>query len=132
VPDAAEIARRRAGVLERFPRLGERLSQLAGLLSGGEQQMLAIGRALMSEPRLLLMDEPSMGLAPLFIEEIFTIIQKLKTEGRTILLVEQNAQAALEVSDYAYVLESGAIKLHGPAHEIANNPEVIAAYLGSG
>jgi branched-chain amino acid transport system ATP-binding protein len=132
VADAAEIARRRAGVLDRFPRLGERLAQLAGLLSGGEQQMLAIGRALMSEPRLLLMDEPSMGLAPLFIEEIFTIIQKLKTEGRTILLVEQNAQAALEVSDYAYVLESGRIKLHGPAQDIANNPEVIAAYLGSG
>ena len=132
VPDAAEIARRRAGVLDRFPRLGERLAQLAGLLSGGEQQMLAIGRALMSEPRLLLMDEPSMGLAPLFIEEIFAIIRTLKTEGRTILLVEQNAQAALEVSDHAYVLENGAIKLQGPAHEIANNPDVIAAYLGSG
>ncbi|QDM15920.1 ABC transporter ATP-binding protein [Tardiphaga sp. vice352] len=132
VADAAEIARRRAGVLGRFPRLGERLAQLAGLLSGGEQQMLAIGRALMSEPRLLLMDEPSMGLAPLFIEEIFAIIQKLKTEGRTILLVEQNAQAALEVSDYAYVLESGRIKLHGPAGDVANNPEVISAYLGSG
>ena len=132
VADAAEIARRRAGVLGRFPRLGERLAQLAGLLSGGEQQMLAIGRALMSEPRLLLMDEPSMGLAPLFIEEIFAIILKLKTEGRTILLVEQNAQAALEVSDYAYVLESGRIKLHGKAADVANNPEIIAAYLGSG
>jgi branched-chain amino acid transport system ATP-binding protein len=132
VPDHNEIARRRVGVLERFPRLGERLTQLAGLLSGGEQQMLAIGRALMSEPRLLLMDEPSMGLAPLFIEEIFAIILKLKTEGRTILLVEQNAQAALEVSDYAYVLASGHIKLQGPATAIANNPEVIAAYLGSG
>ena len=132
VPEAAEIARRRVDVLDRFPRLGERLQQLAGLLSGGEQQMLAIGRALMAEPKLLLMDEPSMGLAPLFIEEIFAIIQKLKTEGRTILLVEQNAQAALEVSDYAYVLESGRIKLHGPANVIANNPEVIAAYLGSG
>ena len=132
VPDAAEIARRRAGVLERFPRLGERLQQLGGLLSGGEQQMLAIGRALMADPRLLLMDEPSMGLAPLFIEEIFAIIRTLKNEGRTILLVEQNAQAALEVSDHAYVLENGAIKLQGPAHEIANNPDVIAAYLGSG
>ncbi|MDB5618093.1 ABC transporter ATP-binding protein [Tardiphaga sp.] len=132
VPVAAEIARRRAGVLDRFPRLGERLTQLAGLLSGGEQQMLAIGRALMADPKLLLMDEPSMGLAPLFIEEIFAIIRTLKTEGRTILLVEQNAQAALEVSDHAYVLESGRIKLQGPAHEIANNPEVIAAYLGSG
>ena len=132
VLEAAEIARRRVDVLDRFPRLGERLQQLAGLLSGGEQQMLAIGRALMAEPKLLLMDEPSMGLAPLFIEEIFAIIQKLKTEGRTILLVEQNAQAALEVSDYAYVLESGRIKLQGPAQEIANNPEVIAAYLGTG
>ncbi len=131
VPVQAEIARRRAGVLARFPRLGERLQQLAGLLSGGEQQMLAIGRALMADPKLLLLDEPSMGLAPLFVEEIFAIIRALKAEGRTILLVEQNAQAALEVSDHAYVLETGRIKLQGPAHEIANNPEVIAAYLGA-
>jgi branched-chain amino acid transport system ATP-binding protein len=131
VQDKAEIARRRVGVLDRFPRLGERLQQLAGLLSGGEQQMLAIGRALMADPKLLLLDEPSMGLAPLFIEEIFAIIRALKVEGRTILLVEQNAQAALEVSDHAYVLESGRIKLQGPAIEIATNPEVIAAYLGA-
>jgi branched-chain amino acid transport system ATP-binding protein len=131
VQDKAEIARRRVGVLDRFPRLGERLQQLAGLLSGGEQQMLAIGRALMADPKLLLLDEPSMGLAPLFIEEIFAIIRTLKVEGRTILLVEQNAQAALEVSDHAYVLESGRIKLQGPATEIATNPEVIAAYLGA-
>jgi branched-chain amino acid transport system ATP-binding protein len=131
VPDQAEIAKRRTGVLDRFPRLGERLQQLAGLLSGGEQQMLAMGRALMAEPKLLLLDEPSMGLAPLFIEEIFQIIRTLKAEGRTILLVEQNAQAALEVSDHAYVLETGKIKLQGPAHEIANNPDVIAAYLGA-
>ena len=131
VSDQAEIARRRTGVLDRFPRLGERLQQLAGLLSGGEQQMLAMGRALMAEPKLLLLDEPSMGLAPLFIEEIFAIIRTLKAEGRTILLVEQNAQAALEVADHAYVLETGAIKLEGPAHEIANNPDVIAAYLGA-
>jgi len=131
VSDQAEIARRRTGVLDRFPRLGERLQQLAGLLSGGEQQMLAMGRALMAEPKLLLLDEPSMGLAPLFIEEIFAIIRTLKSEGRTILLVEQNAQAALEVADHAYVLETGAIKLEGPAHEIANNPDVIAAYLGA-
>jgi branched-chain amino acid transport system ATP-binding protein len=131
VQDSAEIARRRADVLARFPRLGERLQQLAGLLSGGEQQMLAIGRALMADPKLLLLDEPSMGLAPLFVEEIFAIISALKSEGRTILLVEQNAQAALEVSDHAYVLENGAIKLQGPAHEIATNPEVIAAYLGA-
>jgi branched-chain amino acid transport system ATP-binding protein len=131
VPDPAEIAKRRAGVLDRFPRLGERLQQLAGLLSGGEQQMLAMGRALMAEPKLLLLDEPSMGLAPLFIEEIFRIIRNLKAEGRTILLVEQNAQAALEVADHAYVLETGKIKLQGPAAEIANNPDVIAAYLGA-
>ena len=131
VADAAEIARRRRGVLDRFPRLGERLQQLAGLLSGGEQQMLAMGRALMAEPKLLLLDEPSMGLAPLFIEEIFAIIRSLKAEHRTILLVEQNAQAALEVSDHAYVLETGRIKLQGPAAEIAHNPEVIAAYLGA-
>jgi branched-chain amino acid transport system ATP-binding protein len=131
VPDPAALARRRTGVLDRFPRLGERLQQLAGLLSGGEQQMLAMGRALMADPKLLLLDEPSMGLAPLFIEEIFQIIRTLKAEGRTILLVEQNAQAALEVSDHAYVLETGTIKLQGPAHEIANNPDVIAAYLGA-
>ena len=131
VADRAEIQRRRQAVLERFPRLGERLQQLAGLLSGGEQQMLAMGRALMADPKLLLLDEPSMGLAPLFIEEIFAIIRTLKAEGRTILLVEQNAQAALEVSDHAYVLETGRIKLSGPAAEIAHNPEVIAAYLGA-
>jgi branched-chain amino acid transport system ATP-binding protein len=131
VPDPITIGRRRSAVLDRFPRLGERLQQLAGLLSGGEQQMLAMGRALMAEPKLLLLDEPSMGLAPLFIEEIFRIIRNLKAEGRTILLVEQNAQAALEVADHAYVLETGTIKLQGPAHEIANNPDVIAAYLGA-
>jgi branched-chain amino acid transport system ATP-binding protein len=93
--------------------------------------MLAIGRALMADPKLLLLDEPSMGLAPLFVEEIFRIIQDLKSEGRTILLVEQNAQAALEVADYAYVLETGRIKLHGPGQVIANDPQVIAAYLGA-
>jgi branched-chain amino acid transport system ATP-binding protein len=131
VHSEAEIARRWAGVLDRFPRLRERLQQLAGLLSGGEQQMLAIGRALMADPKVLLLDEPSMGLAPLFVEEIFAIIRALKAEGRTILLVEQNAQAALEVADHAYVLESGRVKLQGPAAEIANNPEVIAAYLGA-
>jgi branched-chain amino acid transport system ATP-binding protein len=128
--DAAAVAKRRDMVLTRFPRLGERLSQSAGLLSGGEQQMLAMGRALMADPKLLLLDEPSMGLAPLFVEEIFNIVADLKREGRTILLVEQNAQAALEIADYAYVLESGRIKLHGRAKEIADNPEVAAAYLG--
>lgn len=129
-PDPKTFADRRERVLKRFPRLQERLSQQAGLLSGGEQQMLALGRALMGAPRLLLLDEPSMGLAPLFVEEIFQIIAELKREGTTILLVEQNAQAALEIADYAYVLESGRITLHGPGPEIADNPQVVAAYLG--
>ena len=92
--------------------------------------MLAIGRALMADPKLLLLDEPSMGLAPLFVEEIFRIVADLKREGRTILLVEQNAQAALEIADYAYVIESGSITLHGPAKQVADNPEVATAYLG--
>jgi branched-chain amino acid transport system ATP-binding protein len=99
-------------------------------MSGGEQQMLALGRALMGAPRLLLLDEPSMGLAPLFVEEIFAIIADLRREGRTILLVEQNASAALEVADYAYVLETGRIVLEGPAAEVAHDPAVVAAYLG--
>jgi branched-chain amino acid transport system ATP-binding protein len=129
--DASEIAARRERVLARFPRLRERLGQLAGLLSGGEQQMLAIGRALMAKPKLLLLDEPSMGLAPLFVEEIFRIIGELKQEGQSILLVEQNASAALDISDYAYVLENGQIRLSGPAVDIAKNPEIAAAYLGS-
>ena len=128
--DAREEARRREGVLERFPRLAERLDQSAGSLSGGEQQMLAIGRALMSNPRLLLLDEPSLGLAPLFIEEIFRIIEDLKREGRTILIVEQNASAALDVADYAYVLQSGVIEIEGPAAQVAADPRVVAAYLG--
>jgi branched-chain amino acid transport system ATP-binding protein len=110
--------------------LRERLGQLAGSMSGGEQQMLALGRALMGNPRLLLLDEPSMGLAPLFVDEIFSIIAELKREGTTILLVEQNASAALEVSDDAYVLENGRIVLSGPAAEVAENPAVAAAYLG--
>ncbi len=123
-------ARLKEEVLERFPRLSERLGQLAGSMSGGEQQMLAIGRALMGAPALLLLDEPSMGLAPLFIEEIFAIIAALKREGRTILLVEQNASAALEVADFAYVLEQGRIVLSGPAATVAHDPAVAAAYLG--
>jgi branched-chain amino acid transport system ATP-binding protein len=130
VPDRAEIARRQDSVLARFPRLRERLSQFAGSLSGGEQQMLAIGRALMGSPRLLLLDEPSMGLAPLFVEEIFAIISSLKADGTTILLVEQNASAALDVADHAYVLETGQIVLSGPAAEVAADPAVVAAYLG--
>jgi len=128
---AAEYATRRTRVLEIFPRLAERLGQPAGLLSGGEQQMLAIGRALMAGPRLLLLDEPSMGLAPLFVEEIFAIIEQLKRQGSTILLVEQNARAALEISDYAYVLDSGRINLSGPAAAIADHPDIIAAYIGA-
>ena len=130
VPGRTEIARRQDAVLARFPRLRERLGQAAGSMSGGEQQMLAIGRALMGRPRLLLLDEPSMGLAPLFVEEIFAIIAALKADGTTILLVEQNASAALEVSDHAYVLETGRIVLSGPAAEVAQDPAVAAAYLG--
>jgi branched-chain amino acid transport system ATP-binding protein len=128
--DRPEEARRRERVLTRFPRLAERHTQSAGLLSGGEQQMLAIGRAMMADPKLLLLDEPSMGLAPRFVEEIFRIISEFKAEQRTILLVEQNARAALEIADQAYVLESGRITLSGRAAEVANDPSVVAAYLG--
>ncbi len=128
--DPAEAARRRERVLARFPRLRERLHQPAGALSGGEQQMLAIGRALMAGPRLLLLDEPSMGLAPLMVAEIFAVIAELKAERVTLLLVEQNAAAALAVADRAYVLETGRITLSGPAWRVAKDPGVIAAYLG--
>jgi branched-chain amino acid transport system ATP-binding protein len=130
VGDRRAEAQRRANVLDRFPRLGERLHQSAGLLSGGEQQMLAIGRALMGDPKLLLLDEPSMGLAPLFIEAVFQTIAALKGEGRTILLVEQNARAALAIADHAYVLQSGRIEIDGPAAAVATDERVVAAYLG--
>jgi len=130
VTDRQELRRRREAILARFPRLAERLDQAAGQLSGGEQQMLAIGRALMADPRLLLLDEPSMGLAPLFVEQVFRIIADLKRDGRTILLVEQNAQAALDIADRAYVLESGRIALCGSAADVAANPDVVSAYLG--
>jgi branched-chain amino acid transport system ATP-binding protein len=130
VRDQAEFRRRLDEVILLFPRLGERLRQSAGLLSGGEQQMLAMGRALMAQPRLLLLDEPSMGLAPMLIEEIFALIVKLKAAGRTILLVEQNARVALEVADRAYVLETGRIGISGEARQVANDPSVLAAYLG--
>jgi ABC-type branched-chain amino acid transport systems, ATPase component len=117
-------------VFNRFPRLNERKDQLAGTLSGGEQQMLAMGRALMSRPEVLLMDEPSMGLAPMLVREIFHIIKEINSEGTTILLVEQNARMALAVADRAYVLETGEIVLSGPAAEMAQNPAVKKAYLG--
>lgn len=116
---------------KRFPRLKERQDQLSGTLSGGEQQMLAISRALMSEPRLLLLDEPSLGLAPLIIKDIFTAIRQLRESGLTILLVEQMAKQALGVADRAYVLETGCITLEGSGRELLNNPKVKAAYLGT-
>lgn len=130
VTDNREVQRRLEEVVALFPRLGERLRQSAGLLSGGEQQMLAMGRALMAQPKVLLLDEPSMGLAPILVEEIFELIVKLKASRRTILLVEQNARLALEVSDDAYVLETGHIRLFGKAQEIGSDPRVLAAYLG--
>jgi len=131
VTDKGEAKRRSDAVITRFPRLGERRTQLAGYLSGGEQQMLAIGRAMMAKPELLLLDEPSMGLAPLIVEEIFRIILQIRSEGSTVLLVEQNAHAALDISDYSYVIESGKIVLEGSGAEVAHNPAVMAAYLGS-
>ena len=118
--------------LELFPRLKERRSQLAGTLSGGEQQMLAMARAVMLNPEIVLLDEPSMGLAPILVDEVFRIIARLKSEGVTMLLVEQFAAAALNVSDYGYVLENGRIAVHGPAEKLKNDPAVKAAYLGGG
>ena len=117
-------------VFEQFPRLKERRRQIAGTLSGGEQQMLAIGRALMSRPKLLMLDEPSMGLAPILVEQIFEIIQSLHKSGTTILLVEQNAQMALSIADRAYVMETGAISLSGTGRELAESDQVKKAYLG--
>lgn len=118
-------------VYEIFPRMKERKKQRAGTLSGGEQQMLAIGRAMMSNPNLLLLDEPSMGLSPLFVQEIFNTIQLLNEEGTTILLVEQNAEMALSIANRAYVIETGKITLEGPAEELKDNEEVKKAYLGA-
>ena len=118
--------------LELFPRLKERQHQLAGTLSGGEQQMLAMARAVMLNPEVILLDEPSMGLAPILVEEVFRIISRLKREGVTMLLVEQFAAAALNVADYGYVLENGRISVHGPAASLKNDPAVQAAYLGGG
>ncbi len=119
-------------VYERFPRLKERRGQLAGTLSGGERQMLAMGRALMGKPRLLMLDEPSLGLAPLIVREIFSIIAALRASGVAILLIEQNARAALQISDYGYVLETGDLVLEGDSAGLAANPRVVASYLGRG
>jgi branched-chain amino acid transport system ATP-binding protein len=128
--DRERIARDLQRVYDLFPILAQRRNQYAGTLSGGEQQMLAIGRALMSRPRLLLLDEPSLGLAPLVVENIFRVIETLRRDGVTILLVEQNAYQALRLADRAYVLETGYVKTHGPAHALADDPAVKAAYLG--
>ena len=114
-----------------FPRLKERRAQAAGTLSGGERQMLAVGRALLGQPRLLMLDEPSLGLAPLIVRDIFATIQQLRAAGTTILLVEQNARAALEVADHGYVLETGDLVLQGPAADLADDPRVIETYLGA-
>ena len=119
-----------ADVFERFPRLKHRKNQIAGTLSGGEQQMLAMGRALMSRPKLLMLDEPSMGLSPILVQQIFDIIKELHASGTTVLLVEQNAEMALEVADRAYVLESGVIKLSGTGRELAQSDAIKKAYLG--
>lgn len=128
--DKEEIHNSLQVVYDRFPRLEERKNQMAGTLSGGEQQMLAMGRALMSNPGIILMDEPSMGLSPIFVNEIFDIIQKVSEAGTTVLLVEQNAKKALSIADRAYVLETGKIVLEGKAEELMNDDSVKKAYLG--
>jgi branched-chain amino acid transport system ATP-binding protein len=126
----AEYAAALKDVYRTFPRLEERRAQQAGTLSGGECQMLALGRALMSRPKLLMLDEPSLGLAPLIVREIFQIVASLRRAGTAILLIEQNARAALQIADYAYVLETGEIALEGPASEVMHNPQVVDSYLG--
>lgn len=128
--DSAEVAQSLEDIFKRFPRLKERENQVAGTLSGGEQQMLAMGRALMSKPRLLMLDEPSMGLAPILVQEIFDIIEQLHSAGTTVLLVEQNARMALKVADRAYVLETGKVSMSGKASELASDERVKQAYLG--
>ena len=128
--DKSEYERKLEEMYSHFPILKERSSQIAGTLSGGEQQMLAIGRALMGSPKLLILDEPSLGLAPLLIKDIFKTLVKIKEEGTTILIVEQNALATLKIADYAYVLELGKISMHGKAEELIKDERLIAAYLG--
>ena len=128
--DKEGIAADRARVLELFPRLADRITQKAGTMSGGEQQMLAVARALMGRPQLLLLDEPSMGLAPVLVDLIFDTIETIREQGTTVLVVEQNALAALRVADYAYVLESGSLKLKGDAKKLAEDDAVVSAYLG--
>ena len=128
--DKAEIARDRDWVYELFPRIAGRTWQLGATLSGGEQQMLAVARALMSKPKLLMLDEPSLGLAPLVIKDIFAVIQKIREDGVNILLIEQNAKAALDISDYAYVMETGVITMAGPGKALLNDERVQQAYLG--
>lgn len=130
VTDKGQIARNIEMVFNRFPRLKERQNQLGGTLSGGEQQMLAIARGLMTNPSLILLDEPSMGLAPVIVEQIFEIIQEINDQGTSVLLVEQNAQMALSIADRAYVFETGMVTLEDEAHKLLENPLVIEAYLG--
>jgi branched-chain amino acid transport system ATP-binding protein len=129
--DRHEVDRRLGMVVHRFPRLRERFKQLAGTLSGGEQQMLAIGRALMSEPNLLLLDEPSLGLSPLMSEEVLSVIVELRAQGITIVLVEQNVHNALSVADRAYVFETGRVVAHDTAAGLLGNPDLLKAYLGA-
>ncbi|MPN44615.1 High-affinity branched-chain amino acid transport ATP-binding protein LivF [bioreactor metagenome] len=129
--DKEDQARTLEKVFDHFPRLKERRKQAAGTLSGGEQQMLAMGRALMSKPKLLMMDEPSMGLSPLLVQEIFSITREINAEGVTVLLVEQNAHMALSIANRGYVLETGRIVKHGPAADLLNDEDVRKAYLGT-